>query len=149
MRRVEGYVQRLRCASCGGQSATFVFSGDTDTTTMDLETATAPETGEVAIGVRLPSEMQDFGFGREQFAERISRERGMKFSPVPLLRSEDVNRATSDFASFRRDHQPPKLIYGCPCCGGEAWAFGRAESAAEYLSHGGLIFAPEGWLSEV
>lgn len=148
MRRVAGYIQKLRCAACEGQFATFVFSGDTDIATMDLETATAVETGEVVIGERLPSEMLDYASGREKFAERMSRERGVKFRPVPLLRAEDINVSTSDFSAFRRAYQPPKLIYGCPRCAGEAQALG-SESAAEYLSRGGVIAAPEGWLLEV
>lgn len=113
---------------------------------MDLETATAVETGEVAIAARLPSEMQDYRSGHHEFAERMSSEHGKQFLAVPLIRADDTNPATSNFSVFRRAYQPPRLIYGCPHCGGEASAVGR-ESPAEYIGRGGVIYAPEGWLS--
>jgi hypothetical protein len=140
VRRIEGEIEELRCGSCGVQSATFVFTGDTDMTTMDLETATAPETGEVVIGERLGNET------REQFAERISRERGAKFATVPLIRTEDTNEPTSDFRVFLRAYRPPTPVFGCPKCGGEARVI-RRESPAEYIARGGQITAPQGWIS--
>lgn len=135
-------VQKLRCTSCEGHFATFVFAGDTDMATMDLETATAPESGEVVIGERLGSETP------EQFADRISRERGAKFASVPLIQADDANEPSSDFRAFLDAYRSPTLVYGCPQCGGEARVVGR-ESPAEFKARGGELSAPQGWLSGV
>lgn len=142
MRRVEGHVEELRCGTCGGEFATFVFSGDSDMATAGLETATAPETGEVAIGERLPPAMRNHSAGLVQFAERISTELGRKFSPVPLIRAEQpmAPPASADFSAFRSSYKPTELVYGCPKCGGEARVMKR-ETVAEYVMRGGAISA--------
>jgi hypothetical protein len=139
MQRVEGYVEQLRCGSCGGEFATFVFTGDSDMMTAGLETATAPQTGDVAIGGRLPTEMRDYVAGRAQFAERISDVLGVKFKPVPLLRAQHTSApVTGDFSAFRRSYKPPELVYGCPRCGGEARVTKR-QTPTEFIAGGGSI----------
>lgn len=140
VRRVKGEVLKLRCGSCGGEFATFGFASDTDMVTADLATATAPATGEVVIGERLPDEMQNDLVGLARFADRISRERQVIFRPVPLLRAEQLvsQGSVSDFKVFRRSYSLPELVYGCPRCAGEAQVT-RRETASEYAMQGGVI----------
>lgn len=141
MRRVEGHVEQLRCGSCEGEFSTFIFSGDSDMVTAGLETATAPETGCIAIGERLPSEMQDHSGGCRQFAERVSEDLGAEFRPVPLLRVEQPTGAlASDFGTFRRSYKSPERVYGCPRCGGEARVM-RRETPGDFIMHGGTILS--------
>lgn len=125
---------------CAATFPSFVFAGDTDMVTNGLAAVTCCSGNEVALSEMEPSELQDRNFGLHSFAQRISRVLHREFRAVPLIRVENRNSSLKglSFQQFRRRYVPPRLVYSCLFCGGEAVPVGR-KSPTEFANSGGLI----------
>lgn len=118
-RLINGTVVRLQCAACGATFPHFRFTGDTDSDTDGLYSATSCTANELVIAEATPSEWNEIGRGDGASAERnLAQQLGRTdLKIVHLLRVEDTNSAKGlSFAEFQKVYKPPVLIYTCPCC---------------------------------
>ena len=108
--------------------------------TAGLAAATCSTNNEVALAEMSPAEGQDHDLGAHLFANRMSEQLHRTFQPVLFIRVEDgsPNAAHLSFRDFRRSYALPKLVFGCPICGGDAVEIAK-QSPAEFLSEGGQL----------
>lgn len=127
VRIVNGAVLRLRCGACAAIFPHFSFSGEEDSDTAGLYSASSCNQDEVVLAEADPSEWKDLAHGEitsieKKLAQNLARD---DLKVVRLLRIEHQSSAAagSSFADFRKAYKPPVLVYSCICCsGGEARA---------------------------
>lgn len=130
-RIVHGEVQVLRCSSCGASIPRFQFSGDSDRDTDGLISAAACGGMKVVVAEATSSEWRSIGAGDSREAlDRLRRESGLDDLQMPMMiRVEGgvTPPAGTSFAEFRKQYQPPIIVYRCPCC-----AVGEATETASH-----------------
>lgn len=128
---VEGMVQRLRCQVCGAVFPHFQFSGERETESGGLFSASSGKADEVLVFEAKPEEWKDFDRAGTTLAEqRIARELGRDdLRVIRLLRIESALTTGQgmSFADFKKSYRPPVMVYSCACC--DAGESRLAESA--------------------
>ncbi|MFC4314273.1 hypothetical protein ACFPN2_34735 [Steroidobacter flavus] len=139
---IDGTVVRLQCEACGAVFPYFRFTGDVDSDTDGLYSATSCTGNELVIAEATPSEWNEMGRGdgtstEKNLAQQLGR---TDLKIVHLVRVEDTNAAKGlSFAEFQKVYKPPVLIYSCPCCAdGESRAVEEL-TAARFKKSGGKI----------
>lgn len=127
LRSVPGTVLRLRCQACGAVFPHFQFSGERETTSGGLFSASSGRTDEVFVLEATPEEWKDFDRAGAALAEqRIARETSRDdLRVIRLLRIESALSAGREMslAQFKAAYRPPVMLYSCACCeAGEARA---------------------------
>lgn len=124
IRQVEGTVLTIRCRTCGEHYPHFEFSGDSDTLTDGLGSATSCEKKELVIAETTAAEDNFCTSGIVEFEQRLARD--LSRSDLHVIRLLRVERAptvgpTSSLREFMKHYVPNTLVFSCPCCdGGEA-----------------------------
>lgn len=119
-RSVVGTVLRLRCQACGAVFPHFLFSGDEDTDTAGLCSASGCDQNEVVIVEAEPDEWNDFeGAGASAIEKRLAQQFGR--TDLKVLRLLRVERETApaaglSFRDFKNGYKPPVMVYSCSYC---------------------------------
>ncbi|MNY10492.1 hypothetical protein D3C86_1434760 [compost metagenome] len=145
MRRVEGEVQQVQCSTCAACFPTFVFSGDSDMVTAELEAATSVEPPFVVLGQLNADELNaKYADGRERFSNRMSERLGQHLVVLSVARWTPAPSAKNmTFQQFQQAYRPSEPIYFCPKCGGEA-AVATRQLPADFVAGGGRLELTEG-----
>ena len=136
--RIDGQVEEARCNQCGAELITFTFSADSDMTTMGLAAACAGNR-HLVLGELTSSELSAGDLGLEAFTKRAGHAVGAECRSIRVKRYEGgtAPRGTS-FADFRAAYRPPRPIYGCPVCDGDALV-AATSSYTDFVRSGGVI----------
>ena len=117
---VEGTTLSLRCQGCGAVFPHFQFSGERETETGGLFSASSGKADEVLLFEAKPEEWKDFDRAGATLAEqRIARELGRDdLRVIRLLRIESALTTGQgmSFADFKKSYRPPVMVYSCACC---------------------------------
>lgn len=142
-RLVAGSVLRLRCQTCGAVFPHFLFSGEKDTDTAGLCSASSCDQNEVVIVEAEPSEWNDLErTGATAIERRLAQQLGRPdFRVLRLLRveREAAPAAGVSFGDFKKGYKPPVLVYSCACCAkGESRAIDEL-TVGDFQESGGEI----------
>ena len=117
---VEGTILRLRCQACGAQFPHFQFTGERETETSGLFSASSGKADEVLVFEARPEEWKDFDRAGATLAEkRIAQDLGRDdLRVIRLLRIESALTMGQgmSFADFKKSYRPPVMVYSCACC---------------------------------
>lgn len=117
---LEGTILRLRCQACGAVFPHFQFSGERETETGGLFSASSGKADEVLVFEAKPEEWKDFDRAGATLAEkRIAQELGRDdLRVIRLLRIESALTTGQgmSFADFKKSYRPPVMVYSCACC---------------------------------
>ena len=144
-RKVTGDINEIRCNGCRSVFYCFMFSGENDTETSALCSATRCNTSEVTIAEATPDEWNAFDNGGfEAFEKRLTENLNIPdLKVLRLLRMEQPNNSMErkSFQDFLQKYKLPSLVYICPCCeNGEAHVV-EAFTVNEFQSRGGGVIA--------
>ncbi len=133
----------LRCESCGSTFPHFTFSGEKDTDTAGLCSASSCERNEVVLVEALPVEWNDLeGDGTAAIERRLAAH--LQRSDLRVLRLLAVERAAvaaagTSFRDFRKAYKPPSMVYTCACCATGKSRSVASRSAEDFVKSGGLV----------
>jgi hypothetical protein len=150
-RIVEGTILRLRCDACSSVFPHFLFSGEEDSDTAGLCSASSCEKDELVIAEAEPSEWNDLAHTDAAVGSKIAEQlQRNDLKVVRLLRVERETGATGlSFSDFRKAYKPPTLIYSCACCAnGESRAIEEITVEAFQKAGGRIITTGRLALSE-
>lgn len=155
-RIVDGTIVRLRCDACDSVFPHFLFSGEEDSDTAGLCSASSCGKDELVIVEAEPSEWNDLNHTDAAVGNRIAEQlQRNDLKVVRLLRVERDSGATGlSFSDFRKSYKPPILIYSCACCAnGESRAIdevtvGDFQRAGGRIITTGRLVLPEGTSSD-
>lgn len=123
VRLVEGTVLSLCCESCGARFPHFSFSGEEDSDTAGLYSATSPRSNELILAEAESSEWTVLASGDLEAIKAIESRLSQQFVRddlriVRLLRTEQQQKSAAglSFAEFRKTYKPPILVYSCISC---------------------------------
>ena len=123
LRKVSGSVKLISCAACSATIPTFAYESETDIDTLGLCSAGYCNAHKLVLFEVSMDEWKELNFKHpNDLPLRIDQELdNSDFRMVHILRVEkfDEPPAGISFAEFRRQYHSPKVIYSCPCCGGE------------------------------
>lgn len=147
-RTVKGTILRLQCQACSAVFPHFQFSGERETETGGLFSASSGKADEVFIAEATADEWKDFDRAGATLAERrLALEKGRDdLRVIRLLRIESALTTGQgmSLADFRKSYRPPVMIYSCACCeGGESRVVGEC-SRREFEQAGGCIGLSDG-----
>lgn len=142
-RVVDASIDILRCTSCGREYPHAEFTGESDTSTAFLGSATSCERNEVVIVEMTHEEYNLYAndIGRQEFERRLAQLinrtdlhvlkqlRIEKSIPLPGLSPHE----------FRKQYVPPVVVYACPCCRGGESIKTVEITPAEFQRRGGRI----------
>lgn len=121
----------------------FLFSGEEDTDTVGLCSASSCNQNEVVIVEAEPDEWSDLESTRTMAIEkRLAQQLGR--ADLKVLRLLRVERETTpaaglSFREFQKGYKPPVLVYSCACCGkGESRVIEEI-TAGDFEKSGGQI----------
>lgn len=137
-RIVDGTILKLRCDACDAVFPHFLFSGEADSDTAGLCSASSCGKDELVIAEAEPREWSDVAHTDSAVGNRISEQlQRNDLKVVRLLRVErELGANGLSFSDFRRAYKPPVLIYSCVCCvNGESRAI--EEITVEDFQRGG------------
>jgi hypothetical protein len=119
-RLVEGTITILRCDSCGATFPHFVFSGEEDTDTCRLCSASSCERNEVVL---LEVESDEWGELERSITLTVERRLGallvrsdLKIPRILAVEQSDSSTVGLSFKDFQKAHKPPVVVYTCICC---------------------------------
>lgn len=119
-RTVTGTVMKLRCGNCGSTFPHFVFSGEKDTDTDGICSASSCEKNEVVIAELLQNEWNDLdNTGASNFQHRLSLLLDRHdLRVIRLVRVEQAQNPSAglSFRDFAKSYEPPVLVFSCACC---------------------------------
>jgi hypothetical protein len=142
-RIVEGAVLRLRCDACGSVFPHFLFSGEEDSDTAGLYSASCCGKDEVTI-VEVDASVWDdssrtgLALVEQVLNTRLSRN-DLKVVSVLRIEPEGSAIAGSSFSDFRKAYKPPVLIYSCVCCGNGEGRVIEEITLEDFQGRGGRI----------
>lgn len=144
-RFVDGKIWKLRCQTCGAVFPHFVFSGESDSLTDGLFSASSCKKNEVVIVEADSAEWSDFvRAGAVGIEKRLARQ--LARDDLRILRLLRIEREKSagaglSFNDFKKAYKPPALIYSCVCCAdGESSAIEEV-AVNDFRNSGGQIIA--------
>ncbi len=143
MRKISGDVQKVRCGTCGSVFHNFLFSGEDDSETAGLCSASRRNIADVVIAEATSDEWGAFeGNGLSLLEVRLADTLNLTgLKVLRLLRVEQsggVAEKTS-FKDFLQTYKPPTLVYACPACSqGEAHVIGEC-TIDEFKACGGKL----------
>lgn len=144
-RTVTGTVMRLRCENCGSTFPHFVFSGEKDTDTDGLCSASSCEKNEVVIAELQPNEWDDFdNTGALNFQHRLSLlldRHDLRVIRLVRVEQEQKPSAGLSFRDFAKSYKPPVLVFSCACCtNGESKSY-EEQTLDDFRLSGGNVLA--------
>lgn len=141
-RLVEGTVLMLRCRTCSAVFPHFLFSGEQDTDTDRLCSASACDTIEVVVAEATADEWNDLAHGsvsvlQARLSSQLARD---DLRVLRILRVEPGKNSGkgASFQDFRKEYSPPITIFSCACCGGDSEATEEITVDAFQKAHGRL-----------
>ena len=138
---IDGYVDKLKCRACELVAHTFVYKGDTDMATAGLASLSSIVVNELVLFEMTGDEWSDYANQTAAKARISTLLRRDDLRTVKFLRAEKNNSVGKgrSFKEFRKQYQPPNLIFTCPNCEtGEAISF-QKQTITEYKNDGGSI----------
>ncbi|MDM4769254.1 hypothetical protein [Solimonas sp. SE-A11] len=140
---VSGTILRLRCQGCGAVFPHFQFSGERETESGGLFSASSGQADEVFIAEAMADEWKDFdGAGATRAEQRLALELGRgDLRVIRLLRIESALTAGQgmSFADFKKSYRPPVMVYSCAACeAGRSRVVGEC-SLDDFANAGGCI----------
>lgn len=142
-RAVDASIDMLRCANCGKEYPHAVFTGEFDTSTDLLGTATSCEYNEVVIAEMTREEWDPYpdDIGRQLFEVRLAQD--LNRTDLHVLKLLRIERHDPPLGlspkEFRRQYVPPVAVYACPCCGQGESTETIEITPAEFQRRGGRI----------
>lgn len=143
VRVVDASIDILRCASCGKEYPHAVFTGEFDTSTDLLGSATSCVHNEAVIAEMTFEEWDPYpdDIGRQRFERRLAQLLNRPdLHVLKLLRIErhDPPPGLSP-QEFRKQYVPPVAVYACPCCEQGESTKTIEITPAEFQRRGGCI----------
>lgn len=142
-RIVTGTVLKLHCQACKATFPHFLFSGEDDTDTAGLCSASSCDQNEVVIAEAEQAEWNDFEqAGASKIEKRLARQLARDdLRVLRLLKIEHENKSPAglSFCDFKKTYKPPVLVYSCACCrDGESRAIDEV-TPDEFQKNGGRV----------
>lgn len=143
-RIVSGTILQLCCQACNATFPHFLFSGEDDTKTAGLCSASTCKKNEIVVAEAEPVEWNTFEqAGAFEIEKRLARQLvrdDLRVLRLLRIEREDVAGTGISFRDFKKNHKPAVLVYSCACCrDGESRAT-EEKTVDEFQASGGRIF---------
>ena len=142
-RIVAGTILRLCCQTCKATFPHFLFSGEDDTDTAGLCSASCCDRNEVVIAEAESAEWNDFEqAGVSEIEKRLARQLGrddLRVLRLLKIEREESSPAGLGFRDFKKTYKPPVLVYSCACCRDGASRAIEEITVDEFQKSGGRV----------